>query len=111
MKLVLLMYLKEDARCVERLLGEIGVETYSRLAVEGHGPGSPVGWTREIPPYDSEMVFTIVPDDLAAALMKGVSECTGVEDPRHPIRAAMLDVEALTCCDLSQSNETEKEGA
>ncbi len=104
MKLVMLMYLKEDARCVERLLAEVGVGTYSRLAVEGHGPGIPAGWTGAIPPYDAEMVFTIVPDDLGAALLESVSGCTGVEDPRHPIRAAMLDVEAFTCCMQDQSD-------
>lgn len=99
MKLVLLMYLKEDQKCADRLLNEIGIETFSRLSVEGHGPGSAAGWSREIQPYESQMVMTVVPDERAAALMRAVQECTGVEDPRHPIRAALLDVEQFSCCE------------
>ena len=43
MKLVLLMYLEEDEKCVDRLLVEQGVDTFSRLPLEGHGQGGK-GW-------------------------------------------------------------------
>ncbi|UCC71776.1 MAG: hypothetical protein JSV86_15575 [Gemmatimonadota bacterium] len=103
MKLVLLMYLKDDEKCVNRLLGQQAVLAFSRLSVEGHGPGSAAGWSGEIQPYESQVIMTVLPDDQADSLVGAVSECTGVEDPRHPIRAALLDVEQFTCCELAQS--------
>jgi hypothetical protein len=102
MKLVLLMFLEEDAECVNRLLGELQVEAFSRLAVEGHGPGSSAGWSGQIQPYKSQIVMSILPDDQASSLMQAVDTCTGVEDPRHPIRAALMSVEKFSCCSLGQ---------
>ena len=102
MKLVLLMYLQEDQKCVNRLLGEVGVQAFSRLSVEGHGPGSAVGWTGVIQPFQSQLVMAILPDDQASTLMQAVGDCKGVEDPRHPIRAALLSVEQFTCCEINQ---------
>ena len=102
MKLVLLMYLQEDQKCVNRLLGDLGVQAFSRLSVEGHGPGSTVGWTGEIQPYQSQLVMAVLPDDQASTLMRAVADCKGVEDPRHPIRAALLSVEQFTCCEINQ---------
>lgn len=100
MKLVLLMYLEEDDRCVGRLLKDANVEAYSRLPVEGHVPGGTGGWYGTTAPYHSRMIMSILPDDHARLLVEAVGECTGVKDPRHPIRAAMLNVEEFTCCDL-----------
>jgi hypothetical protein len=100
MKLVYLMYLADDESCVNRLLGAQEVTAFSRLPVEGHGPGSAVGWTGEIQPYQSQVVMTILPDEKAAALMQAVESCTGVEDPRHPIRAVQMPVEQYSCCQL-----------
>jgi hypothetical protein len=102
MKLVLLMYLQEDQKCVNRLLGEIGVQAYSRLSVEGHGPGSTAGWSGEILPFQSQLIMAILPDEHAATLMQAVGGCKGVQDPRHPIRATLLDVEQFTCCEINQ---------
>lgn len=102
MKLVLLMFLEEDAQCVNRLLGEVKVETFSRLSIEGHGPGSSAGWSGQIQPYQSQMVMSILPDELASSLMEAVAACKGVQDPRHPIRAAMMSVEEFSCCQLGQ---------
>ena len=102
MKLVLLMFLEEDAECVYRLLSEVKVEAFSRLPIEGHGPGSAAGWSGQIQPYKSQMVMSIMPDDQAASLMQAVDTCTGVEDPRHPIRAALMSVEAFSCCQIGQ---------
>lgn len=103
MKLVLLMYLQEDQKCVDRLLGEIGVQAFSRLSVEGHGPGSPVGWSGEILPYQSQLVMAVLPDEHASSVMQAVAGCEGVQDPRHPIRATLLNVEHFTCCEVSGS--------
>ncbi len=102
MKLVLLMYLQEDEACVERFLAELEVQTFSRLRMEGRGPGAPVGWTGETLPYESEMVVSVLPDEQARALMDAVTTCTGVQDPaRHPVRAALIDVEEFTSSPLA----------
>lgn len=102
MKLVLLMYLQDDQKCVNRLLGEVGVQAFSRLSVEGHGPGSAAGWSGEIQPFHSQLVMAVLPDEHAATLMQAVNNCKGVQDPRHPIRATLLDVEQFTCCEINQ---------
>ena len=99
MKLVYLMYLADDEACVNRLLSEHAITAFSRLPVEGHGPGSTVGWTGEIQPYQSQVVMTVLPDEKAAALMAAVGSCSGVEDPRHPIRAVQMTVESYSCCE------------
>jgi hypothetical protein len=103
MKLVLMMYLQEDEKCVNGLLRELEVQAFSRLSVEGHGPGSAAGWSGEIQPYQSRMVMTILPDEGARNLMQAVAHCAGVQDPRHPIRATLLDVEQFSCCELGTS--------
>jgi hypothetical protein len=100
MKFVYLMYLADDESCVNRLLGEQGVAAFVRLPVEGHGPGSAVGWTGEIQTYQSQVVMTVLPDEKAAALMEAVGSCSDVEDPRHPIRAVQMAVEQYSCCEL-----------
>lgn len=97
MKLVLLMHLEEDAACVARLLRETGITIYSRLEIEGHGPGVE-GWYGEPAPYRSRMVLAVVPDPAAARVLEAVAECRGVQDPKHPIRAVQMDVEAAAAC-------------
>ena len=97
MKLVLLMYLEGDEHCIERLLAETGVGVWSRLAVEGHGPGAP-GWYGEVAPYDSRSALAIVPDDTALRLLAAVEGCRGVQDPAHPIHAFQVDVERTVAC-------------
>lgn len=101
MKLTILMYLEEDDSCVERLLKDSKIEAYSRLPVEGRGPGAETGWYGEIAPYQSRLIMAVVHDDAAEALMRAVAECTEVQDPRHPIRAVSLDVERFTCCETA----------
>lgn len=107
MKLVLLMYLEDDQSCVERLLETHEIGTFSRLPVEGHGPGSKGGWSREVQPYQSQLIMTVLPDEEANELMQSVAECTGVEDPRHPIRAAKIDVQQFTCCEIDNAKRSE----
>ncbi|MDX1623817.1 MAG: hypothetical protein R3199_07530 [Gemmatimonadota bacterium] len=104
MKLVLLMYLEGDEACVERLLAEQGVAVYSRLPIEGVGPGAR-GWYGEVAPYASRMIVTMVEGEAAARLLDAVSECRGVQDPSHPIRAAMVDVERATACLCEKTGE------
>ena len=93
MKLIILLYLKEDEGCVAKLLKERGVMAYSRLPLEGHGSGL-AGWYGNTAPYASSMAFAIVPEDQAAALLDAVQGCNGVADPRHPIHIIQLPVEA-----------------
>ena len=93
MKLIILLYLKDDEGCVAKLLKERGVMAYSRLPLEGHGSGL-AGWYGSTVPYASSMAFAIVPEDQAAALLDAVRGCNGVADPRHPIHVIQLPVEA-----------------
>ena len=97
MKLVLLMYLEEDEPCVDRLLEEQGVGAFSRLPVEGHGPGER-GWRGEVPAYRSRMVMAVVPEETASRLIEAVEECRGIEDPAHPVRAVEVGVERVAAC-------------
>jgi hypothetical protein len=92
MKLIALMFLEEDRAVVEKLLNGAGVRAYSRLPLEGHGEGKP-GWYGEIAPYDSEMIFALVPDADAGAVLDAVEELRNVHDIRHPIHAFRVDVE------------------
>lgn len=98
MKLVILMYLREDEDCVGRLLSETRVPVYSRMEMEGIAKSAMGGWYGESAPFSSEMIVAVVPDDVAAAVLEGVAECRGVQDPRHPIRALQLPVERETSC-------------
>ncbi len=43
--------------------------------------------------------MSVMPDDRADTLVQAVSNCTGVEDPRHPIRAVVVDGEQFVCCE------------
>ncbi len=93
MKLVLLFYLEDLDAAVVRLLERNGVAAYSRLPLEGHAQGMP-GWYGSTAPYSSRMVFTLVPDDRAKALMEAVTTFDTGTDPRHPIHAIQLSVES-----------------
>ena len=94
MKLMLFLYLEDDELCVSRLLKEHGVVAYSRFPLEGHGTGAE-GWYGEVAPYASRMAFTLVPEAQASELLDAVRSCDGVTDPKHPIHAVQLGVEAL----------------
>lgn len=104
MKLVILMYLRDDEACVEKLLADSGIPVYSRLEMEGVSTGAAASagavasWYGESIPYSSEMIFTFVPDEIAGTLLRAVAGCEGVQDPRHPIRALQLPVERATSC-------------
>lgn len=99
MKLVVLMYLRDDDACVERLLAGSRVAIYSRMDVEGVARATGAGgWYGDAPPHDSEMIVAVVPDDVARDLLDAVAECRGVQDPRHPIHALQLPVERETAC-------------
>lgn len=93
MKIIVLLYLEEDQKCVTRFLKENGVMAYSQLPVEGHGSGV-AGWYGAAAPYASRMAFTIVPEAQAQAILQAVEGCNGVADARHPIHAIQMGVEA-----------------
>jgi len=92
MKLVLLMYLREDARLVAKLLQTEGITAWSRLEAQGWTPGLPSPWSGGATPSDAEFVVTLLPEDRAESLMRSVDTCEGCADPRHPIHAVELDV-------------------
>lgn len=92
MKLIALMFLEDDDPVVQELLGKAGVSAFSRLPLEGHGEGAP-GWYGQIAPYDSEMIFAVVPDEQAGAVLEAVEGLEKVQDDRHPIHAFQVDVE------------------
>lgn len=104
MKMVMLMYLKEDEPCVDRMLADQAVGTFSRLPIEGHGPGAR-GWYGEVAPYDSRMAMAIVSDQVARGILSAVEECRGVADPAHPIRAVQVDVERVASCLCESTRE------
>jgi hypothetical protein len=98
MKLVMLAYLKGDEKCVEGLLADLEVVTFSRVGVEGHGPTGLKGWYGAGAPYRSEMILVFTEDEKANAILAGVQACSAVEDPKHPIRAFLLGVEDAASC-------------
>lgn len=104
-KLLLLMYLEDDQACVDRVLADQGVTTYSRLSMEGVVPGASSGWYGVTSPYQSRLILAHVPAERAGAVMAAVSECRGVEDPRHPIRALQLAVERSASCECPTAED------
>lgn len=93
MKLVFLMYLEDDEDMVMHGLRTQSVAVFSRLPLEGHGPGGPTGWYGEVSPYRSQMVFAVLPGDEAERLLEAVSGWPEGQDPQHPVRAFQVDVE------------------
>jgi hypothetical protein len=98
MKMMILTYLEGDEECVERLLRKLEVQMYSQISMEGHGKGSTAGWYGETAPYRSRMVFSFMSEAQAGRVLEEVRACTGVEDPRHPIRAFELGVTRMSAC-------------
>jgi len=98
MKLVMLAYLEGDEKCVERMLADLDVATFSRVAIEGHGPAGSGGWYGSGAPYRSEMILVFTEDETAKAILAGVQACSAVQDPKHPIRAFQLGVEDVAAC-------------
>lgn len=105
MKLVMLMYLEDDDDCVTRLLSEQGIPAFSRFAAEGVGPGAPAGWYGRVAPYEARMAIAVLPDAMARSLLAAVEGCRDVQDPRHPIRAVQLAVEAAAQCRFGEPGE------
>lgn len=93
MKLVFVLYLEEDEALVMKGFRELGVSVFSRLDLEGrHGAGA-AGWYGEVPPYRSQMVFAVFPDQEADALLEAVRHWPTGQDAAHPVRAFQVDVE------------------
>jgi hypothetical protein len=105
MKMVVIMYLEEDEPCVSKLMARLAIPAWSRMPVEGHGPRMAPGWAGEASPFQSRLIFSFLPDEIARTLVDAVAKCKGVEDPRHPIRAALLGVEKFVHCRLMEPAE------
>ena len=105
MKMVILMYLEDDERCAAELLNRFAVASFTRIPVEGHGPGARGGWYGSTSPYRSQLTFTFVDDEVASELVEAVSSCAGVADPGHPIRAAMFEVEKFVTAETRTRGE------
>lgn len=107
MKMILLMYLEGDEECVGRLLKDLGVGVYSQMSMEGHSSGQAAGWYGETAPFRSRMVFAFVSKERAGDVLAAVRSCTGVEDPRHPIRAFELDVARAAACGCDEDGNAD----
>lgn len=92
MKMVLLLYLEGDGPAVTKLLSDHEIGAYSRLPIEGHGEGKGGAWYGDIATHNSKMIFAIVPDEKAKALLSAL-EGVSVQDAAHPIHAAQLNLE------------------
>ena len=95
MKLVAILYLEDDERLVEEILKAVGVSTFSRMDMEGHGAGVP-GWFGEVPSYRSRLLFTWVSLEQATDLLEAVAGARGVQAESHPIHALQVNVEAMS---------------
>lgn len=107
MKLVILMYLETDEKCVERLIVDQKIPVFSRLPVEGVTAGTAAGWYGRSAPYRSSMIMTFLDEGAAERLLAAVTACRDIEDPQHPIRAMQLDVERTAVCECAQERGTE----
>ncbi len=105
MKLVILMYLETDEKCVENLLADQKIPVFSRLPVEGVAAGVASGWYGTSAPYRSSMIMTVLDQDAAERLLAAVHACRDIEDPRHPIHAMQLDVERTVVCECAARPE------
>jgi hypothetical protein len=92
MKLVMLLFLEEDEDRIESLFNRHKGMAWSRLPVQGHGPGL-TGWYGTVAPFSSAMAFTLIPDAEVEGLLEDVQQLSGLSDPRHPVHAHVLDVE------------------
>ena len=97
MKLILLMHLEEDTSCVEELLAQQKITSFSRFPMEGHSSGTR-GWYGEVAPYRAALVLVLLSEEAASGLLEAVEGCKAIEDSRHPIRAVQLDVDRVTEC-------------
>ena len=105
MKLVVLMYLEEDAAHVRKLMAAYEVTAYSEVPVTGHGPGA-AGWYGTVAPFKSRMIIAFLPASKAEELTAAVANCTGCSDPNRPLRAWQMDVEkAVTSVRPAPSEE------
>jgi hypothetical protein len=106
MKLVVLMYLEEDAPNVQKLMAAHEVTAYSELPVTGRGAGT-TGWYGTVAPFKSRMLIAFVPAAKADELTTAISACTGCMDPNRPIRAWQMEVEkSVTSARPNPSSES-----
>ena len=101
MKLVILMYLETDEKCVERLITRQRITTFTRLSAEGVREGDAPGWYGTSAPYRSRLIMSFLAEDAAERLLRAVNDCRDMQDPRHPVRAMQLDVERTAACECA----------
>ena len=93
LKMMMLLHLEDDDARVKELLTAHDVMAWSRIPLDGYGPGFS-GWYGTVAPYRSRMTFTLVPEERSAALLDAVRELDGLADPKHPVHAYVMPVEA-----------------
>lgn len=108
MKMVMLLYLDDDASCVDRLLRSLPAPAFSRFPIEGVGARQGTGWYGESASFHSHMAFAIVEDAAATEILTAVETCRDVEHAGHPIRAFQLNVEQAAACLCARGPEREK---
>ncbi|MDX1566269.1 MAG: hypothetical protein R3223_00615 [Longimicrobiales bacterium] len=97
MKMIVLMYLEDDEEIVVRLMEDRGISSFSSVKLEGHGRGSP-GWYGDVAPYQSRMIFAVLPEVEAEALLRAVGELGSGSHPEHPIHGIQMAVEKTVNC-------------
>lgn len=96
-KMIVVMYLEEDEENVVRLMEGLGISSFSSVKLEGHGRGSP-GWYGDVAPYESRMIFVILPEAEAERLLLAVGQLEGGSHPEHPVHAIQMAVENSVSC-------------
>lgn len=91
MRIVMLMYLEEDAGRVADLLRSREIVAFTRLEAEGWTASLPSPWSGATTPFRSELLLTLVPEDRAAELMQAVADCA-CANVRHPVHGVELAV-------------------
>jgi hypothetical protein len=94
LKMIVLLYLEDDDEAVTRLLAAHGIAAFSRVELEGHGGGGRAGWYGRIAPHRSRMIFALVPNVRAAALLDAVRGAEGLQHCAHPVHGVQVGVEA-----------------
>jgi len=106
MKAVILMYLEDDSKGVQKLLADHDVSTYSQLPVEGHGVGT-AGWYGKVAPFRSRMLLAFVAAAKADEFLSAVRTCTGCVDRGRPIHAWQMDVEKSVTSGLGTASNND----
>ena len=93
MKLLLMLYTGPDPQRVTRVLDEHDVRSFTEIdRVHGRGLTGRVEGTRAWPGENS-VLFSVVPDERAAAVERGLRDLAGDARPGERLHVAVLPVE------------------